>query len=798
MRQPNFALAPLAQACLSALLALGLAGQAQAQGSPAARVTLTIAAQPLGMALNELARQANLQLLFPPALVAGKTAGAVSGHLTPGQALDRLLAGSGLVATHEGSTIVIKAAPAPGNVATLAAVTVTAQAGPEGTTEGTASYTQTGPSTTATGLALTLRETPQSVSVVTRQKMDDFKLETLKDVMNQTPGVSVSTQGDSIRFWARGGEINNYLVDGMRSGQSVASTGVPVGTNLLGDDLAEMDRVEVLKGSAGLLQGDGYPTATVNMIRKKPTREFQAQVGAGLGSWNSRRGDLDIGGALTERGNVRGRLVAAVSDADAFRDNAHNESALLYGALEVDLAPSTLLNLGATYRKLKNAGNSAFQGYQAYDVQGNYLGDVARSWNAAAPWSGYEQEKHALFGSVEHHLADGWKSSLGVSHDTIETPLFELGAYHHRTLARAVRATDVKSTTDNAKLEFSGPVQLFGRRHELVLGADYSTTDYRAAVSDRRALDYTGLPYAAGGAMLVQPSASGWATASSVKEKTVRRAAYATGRFHLMDDLKLITGLRMSDYEFRQNWYALSEKREKGVVTPFAGLVWDLNQNVSLYASYASVFQPVTVQDEQGKVLDPQEGVTYELGSKAAFLGGKLNVGAALFWKRWENTYEASGGLTPTGASAYRNVSGVMERGYELEASGELRPGWQVQGSFVQNVSSIADTYFPKQQVKLHTSYRLSGALNPFTIGGGARWQSGVATSTYARLAQPAYVVVDAMLRYELDKQLSLQLNVNNLFDKKYYAGVNTMGSWGEFYDWGAPRSVNVSARYKF
>ena len=798
MRQPNFALAPLAQACLSALLALGLAGQAQAQGSPAARVTLTIAAQPLGMALNELARQANLQLLFPPALVAGKTAGAVSGHLTPGQALDRLLAGTGLVATHEGNTIVIKAAPAPGNVATLAAVTVTAQAGPEGTTEGTASYTQSGPSTTATGLALTLRETPQSVSVVTRQKMDDFKLETLKDVMNQTPGVSVSTQGDSARLWARGGEVNNYLVDGMRSGQSIVSTGLPVGTNLLGDDLAEMDRVEVLKGSAGLLQGDGYPTATVNMVRKKPTRDFQAQVGAGLGSWNSRRGDLDIGGALTERGNVRGRLVAAMSDADSFRDSAHNESALLYGALEVDLASSTLLNLGASYRKLKNAGNSAYQGYQAYDIQGNFLGAVPRSWNAAAPWSGYEQEKRALFASVEHHLANGWKASLGVSHDTIETPLFEAGTYFHRTLARAVRASDAKATTDNAKLEFSGPFQLLGRRHELVLGLDYSNTDYRAEVSDRRLLDYSDVPYSGGGAGLAQPSASGWATASSVREKTVRRAAYATGRFHLMDDLKLISGLRLSDYAFRQNWYALSEKREKGVVTPFAGLVWDLNRDVSLYASYASVFQPATVQDEQGKVLDPQEGLTYELGSKAALLDGKLNLAAALFWKRWDKTYEASGGLTPTGAEAYRSITGVMERGYELEASGELRPGWQVQGSFVQNVGRTKETYFPKRQVKLNTSYRLSGALSQFTLGGGVRWQSDVSTSIYARLAQPAHAVFDAMLRYEVDKQLSLQMNVNNLFDKKYYAGINTMMPWGEFYDWGAPRSVNVSARYKF
>lgn len=768
-------------------------------GAPLA-ASYQVAAGPLDEALASFAATAGVSVQMAPAQVAGRSTAGLNGRMSIAEGFAVLLAGSGLEAVDAGGGVwvLLAASSGAGAVTTLAPVTITAQGDRDAATEGTGSYAQSGASTTSTGLALTLRETPQSITVVTRQKMDDFQLETLKDVLNQTPGVSVSTQGDSVRFWARGGEINNYLIDGSRSGQAVASTGVPVGTNLVGDDLAEMDHVEVLKGSAGLLQGDGYPTATVNMIRKKPTRTFHSQVGGGVGSWNSKRGDVDIGGALTDNGHVRGRVVAALSDADSFRDYANNRNALFYAVADADLGRASVLNVGLTYKKLKNTGNSAYQGYQAYGVDGRYYGDVARSWNAAAPWSSYEQEKLTVFGGLEHHFSNDWKATLSFSHDATETPLFEAGGYYHRTLARAVRATGVQAVTNNARIEFSGPVQIGGRQHDLLVGADYSHANYDAQVSNRRLLDYSNVAYTSGGAGLAQPSNDGWERASTVREQTVRRAAYATARLNPVDDVKVIVGARVSDYEYRQSWYALTEKSEKGVVTPFAGLVYDLNRSTSLYASYADVFQPVTVLNEQGKVLDPQQGVTYETGAKAAWLDGRLNIAAALFWKRWQNTYVASGGLTPTGDTAYRNVDGAMERGYELEASGEVASGWQLQASYVQNASSISDTYFPKQQFKLNTSHALSGPWTGLTVGAGARWQSAVSTATYARLEQPAYVVVDAMARYALNRQLTLGVNVNNLLDKKYYAGVNTMGSWGEYYDWGAPRSINVSVRYKF
>jgi outer membrane receptor for ferric coprogen and ferric-rhodotorulic acid len=693
------------------------------------------------------------------------------------------------------------------------------------TTEGTQSYTQTGPSHSATGLGLTLRETPQSVTVVTRQKMDDFNSQTLKDVMKQTPGISVSYLADSVTFFARGTEINNFQTDGARSGGTASALGAPINTGLIFDDMADMDRVEVIKGSTGLLRGDGNPSATVNLIRKKPTREFQAHVGAGAGSWDIYRTDVDVSGPLTETGNVRGRAVAAYKDANSYKDNVQNRNALVYGTLDFDLTPDTLLNIGVDYKERQTRGNSNSTGARAYDKSGNFQGRTSRSWNAGAPWSGYDQHVGTLLATLEHHFDNGWEAKLHVNVEKSEIPQWKNATVNQPGNTPSLsKYTGANSLTKDATLDLKGGFELFGRTHELLLGADYShntsrmnrwrsPVDYRATTLE----DYSSFMSDAqnylkyGGSLFPKPEGN-WVPRDEFRADTTRTGAYLATRLNLADDLKLILGARTSSYKYNYtdlnvadgDIYYISDthQRETGVVTPYAGLVYDLNKNFSLYASYTDIFQPVTVQDAQGKLLDPKKGVTYEVGSKAEFFDGRLNASLAYFFKRWKNAYESTGGRTPAGDTAYRNVTGVMEHGYELEISGELAPGLQAQGSYVMNNSELNDTYYglPKQQFKFDTTYQLPGALQHLSIGASTRWQSKISTTTdYNKLQQNAYWVSDAMARYRFDQHLSANLNVNNLFDKKYYSGVNTF-DFGEglYYTWGEPRNLNVSVRYDF
>ncbi|TSH96399.1 TonB-dependent siderophore receptor [Verticiella sediminum] len=789
---PRFRPAPLALAIALTLGAPAIV-QAQAAADGAGAITLSIAAQPLGSALNELSAATGTPIGFSPALVAGKTALSVNGALTVGQAVEQLLAGSGLIAVQEGSGIVIKPAPM-GATVMLTPITVTAAR--DGTTEDTGSYAQTGPSRTATGLNLSLRETPQSVTVMTRQRMDDFKLQTLTDVMEQTPGLTVDHQGDGNNFLVRGDNVN-LQVDGLRQ----MASGWYANTQMLYtmDDMAEIDRIEVLKGSSGLMNGDGKYGATINMIRKRPTHDFRASIGAGAGSWDNYRADVDVGGPLNASGTVRGRLVAAAADGKDFRDYTKRRNQTLYGTLDVDLTPDTLLNAGFTYRRREYYGAGSTSMIQAYSADGQYLGLQPRSFNVGAPWSGYEQDTRTVFASLEHRFGNGWTAKLRASDEKTEMPYGETGIWFTGIpeVVDISRAEDHANRNRSVAFDLQGPFQLLGMTHELMIGADTARTSSDTYSANKR-LTNPGLDYADGGGAIVRPDDIGSYPVDNHSYFSSRRHSfYAAGRFSLADPVKLIAGARVTNYQqYDLTPYAYSnyDFRRNGVVTPYAGLVVDVHENVSLYGSYASIFKPQSVIDAQGRTLDPEEGKTYEVGAKGEFFDQRLNASIAHFWMKTDNVAESTGEVMPDGTAIYRAVSGVTRRGYELELSGELAPGWQAQGGFVMNDSSLDSTgYIPRNQFKLATTYQFAGALNGLTVGAATRWQSKTSAGP---LVQPSFWLVDLMARYRVSRHFSVNLNVRNVLDKAYFAGLRDFGRIQ--YTWGAPRSVTVGMRYDF
>ncbi|ENO90460.1 TonB-dependent siderophore receptor [Thauera linaloolentis] len=800
-----FRLHALALGCVIALGTLAIAPPAHAQqnGGTEARAVLAFdqPAQPLGEAINALARHARVQIVFAASATEGFTAPALRGSYTPRQALDRLLAGSGLVATHAGGSFIIQTRPhAP--EATLKAVTVSAQHDRSGTTEGTGSYTQRGPSGTATGLALSLRETPQSVSVMTRQRMDDFKLETLTDVLEQAPGVTVSRQNDMTTFNVRGATVN-LQTDGARR----TSAGWGWNTHIVHtlDDLAEIDRVEVLKGSSGLINGDGAYGATVNLIRKRPTREFQASVTAGAGSWDNYRLDTDVGGPLNADASLRGRLVAAHKESKTF-NGKETDSSMLYGTLEYDLGPDTLASAGLTWRQREQRGAGGTTPIQGFDGNGNAVPRMARDYNIGAPWAGYEQDSLNAFARLEHRFANGWTGKLQITHDGIETPKMHIGSLRYALPAVTGQFglyKDIESRDQSLIVDLQGPFQLFGREHKLLLGAGASrsrTTLLRGGPPD--AALPPGVEYAQGGSVIPQPD-DALSTYSNDKFSSKRRYLYAASQLSLADPVKLIVGTRVSNYEQKDvtdiGWYNY-DLNEKGVVTPYAGLVVDVARDISVYASYASIYQVQSAKDANERTLDPEEGLTYEVGAKGEFFDKRLNASASYFWMRTDNTAEEIG-LNDRGDSIYRAVMGTIRRGYELELSGELARGWQAQGSYVQNSSDLdSSSATPKHQFKLGSTWQFTGgALRGLTVGAATRWQSAISVQRgNARLGQDAYWLLDLMARYQIDERLSISANLNNALDKKYFAGVTNFNAQGLFYTWGAPRSFTASLRYDF
>ncbi|MFT3821813.1 MAG: TonB-dependent siderophore receptor [Rubrivivax sp.] len=820
-KSPHGAAAGLRPAALAAQLACVamLAGTvcfmaaAHAQTvAPAATVNADVPAGPLADALNRFALHAGVAIVVDADKLRGRTSPGLKGSVTVEEGFRKLLEGSGLQIgrTSAGYVLVAQnAALPPGSTANATAAplgeavlpTVTVRANPLGeVTESTGSYTPAAIAT-ATRLVLTPRETPQSISVVTRQEMDDFNLTSINKVMEHTPGVNIVTyDSERTEYYARGFVVQNFQYDGI---PTLSSSAYSAGHTL--SDTAIYDRVEVLKGSTGLLTGTGDPGAAINLIRKKPTRDFQGRATLEAGSWDNYRAELDLGGAVNAGGSVRGRAVVVHQDKHSHLDRYQRQTTVLYGILEADLTPRTLLTVGANYQDSDPTG-STWGGIQLFDGNGNF-NERSRSFNNAANWSSWKQYSRNAFATLEHEFGNEWMIKLQFDH--------QINGYDAQLSAAAggnpnpVNGTGVtlwgptwydgSTTGDSVDLYATGPFTLGGRRHELILGGSVYRRKWGSDTYLRQpGYNQTVANYYAWTGDVPYPT---WVHSQRLDETTRENGAYAATRLNLHDDLKLIAGARVVNYK--------KETLEKsGVLVPYVGAVYDLSKNLSAYASYATIYQPQSRQTVQGESLDPMEGRNMEVGLKSAFFGGRLNASLAYFQLDQDNYPEVvAGGRTPSGDTAYRATQGVRTKGYEMELSGRLSAAWQMHAGFSHKVSrqngQKVSTLTPENVFSLYTSYKPGGALDGLTLAGGFRWQAriwGKVTNLQDRtgpqidaVAKP-FGLFDVSTRYEINKHLSASLAINNLLDKKYY----TVFNWYSTYTWGEPRNVNLSLTYKF
>ncbi|MBN8756565.1 MULTISPECIES: TonB-dependent siderophore receptor [unclassified Variovorax] len=807
-------LAPLA---LAAALAAGLCGPAQAQASAAFHTSrdLAIGAQAMGPALNELARQAGLQLMFPPALVAGKTAPAVSGRLTPRQAVDRLLAGSGLAAELNGDAVVVKPAPpaAAGDHSTLPAVTVSAEGPSDGITESTGSYT-----TRATGagtrMALSLRETPQSVSVVGRQQIEDQNLTTLVDVLRQTPGIVADRLDERVSFSSRGFALGT-MIDGVPtlSYNTVAGESSMASTSIY-------DRVEVIRGAAGLLNGAGSPGGSVNLVRKRPTAEFSGHVTAGFGSWNRYTSEVDVGGSLNAAGTVRGRVVASHTAGDSFIENKKQREDVFYGIAEMDVAPGTLLTAGYEYQKTGIDGANFGQAPLFY--RNGLATQLPRSYNSSTPWSTWDMTTQRLFVNLDHRFGNGWRLKADAAYAKNDRERFsgDLWLYPANISPSAnlglVQLANNPANSTNKSLDVyaTGPFDLFGRTHEASVGFNINRYDYGygnwGAVPnafDRRTVSIFSL------GSIAQPAFN--YPLNHFDGTTEEKGLYAAARFKPLDALSVLVGGRVSWYENQSSqrlWTngtrgaLVTNKpvKEDAVFTPYVGVVYDLSKEYSLYASYTDIFQPNTVRDASNQVLDPKRGTNSELGIKGEHWGGRLNTSFAVFRTQEDNLAVLDSGapLLADGTAPYRAVKGARSKGFEFTVSGELARGWQVMGGYTyhakrDNKDVLLNPTYPRRLFRVATSYRFPGDWSALTIGGSVSYQSDIYyDESYGtgRATQGGLTLISLMARYEFSKQLSATLNIENLSDKRYYTGLGGYNG----YTYGAPRNAWLKATYKF
>ncbi|WP_455918039.1 TonB-dependent siderophore receptor [Pseudomonas cerasi] len=780
-----------------------------------------IAPGALANALDQFARQAGISLSYDATSVAGKSSQGLTGNLDREQALNQLLRGQHLQAQRQGaSTWLLLPQMAESGALNLSATTVTGtRAG--ATTDGTGAYT-TGAVTIGKG-EHSLRETPQSVSVMTRQLMDDQNVTTIDDVMERTPGITTyeSPMGGKY-FYSRGFKmLGQYQYDGVP---------LDMGKDYVQADsftanMAIYDRVEVLKGAAGMLKGAGTASGAVNFVRKRPQAKPTTSLSLSAGTWDNYRADLDTGGALNDSGTVRGRAAVSQQTRGSYMDIAKRQDQAVYAALDFDLDADTTLGVGASYEDVD--ASPCWGGLPRYSD--GKSAKLSRSTCLGQSWNDWQSQRATFFADLTHHFSDDWKLNVVAVHSRNLQDIKY--AASEGTIAYgnpAPTANSYAALMDYDHRDFGldayldGKFEAFGLEHELIIGANGSrgTQDDVYAIQNlpTRVNIYQPdhhLPEPANDTFWPNMYRGG-----TVKETATQYGTYATLRLRLAEPLLFIVGSRVSWYENRRQsnnlaWgeWAVQDARtrETGEVTPFAALIYDLDEHLSVYASYADIFQPQSsYATVDGAALKPQIGDNYELGIKGEWFEGRLNSSLALFRAEQKNTAETDYlSVCPTSSDGYcySDTGKTRAQGIEAEVSGELLERLQVFGGYtytqtktLKNIDSaveggVSNSYVPRHMLRMWGDYQLDGALSKWSVGTGVNAQSSNYRVQGIKLEQAGYAVWSARLAYRVDDTWTVALNGNNVFDKHYYQTVGT-AAWGNFY--GEPRNFTLSVKGNF
>lgn len=694
-------------------------------------------------------------------------------------------------------------------VVQLSAIEVTAKG--ENNSESDPAEEYTGKKTRASsGLPLSVKETPQSVTVITEKRIEDQNLTTVDDVLAQATGISVKEYDSARQFYfARGFEITNFLIDGVPTpfrpgwgtGENTAST-------------SQYEQVEIIKGPTGLMTGIGDPSAAINLVRKRAdSEEFEGSATVGGGSRDGVQASLDVASALNEGKTIRGRAVVSHEQQDSFREIGDSENSLVYLTTEADLSVDTLLTLGASYQRIEN--NAPTWGGLPIWYDDGTRADWSRSKTTAADWAYWDNSHKTAFVELSHYLNNNWQINARATYgesDSDSRLLYVYGNPNKDTGEGLFAWTGGNFNTDSkyhmVDLFASGQYGLFGRNHDATFGVSRAEREFVAHSHNATSVAPIGNFNEWDGRNYPEHV---WGPEFLYEDRTdTQLALYGSTRLNVTDKLKTIIGARITDLEVERAEAEFNDEQtiEHDIVSPYVGLLYDINETYTAYASYTDIFKPQDELDASGDSLDPIEGASYELGVKAGFMNDRLIASAAVFRIEQDNLAQADGTNTVEGSAdqAYREAEGATSKGVELELVGAIREDWDVQVGATYYEAEDADgedvnTVQPRKLLKAFTSYRLPGALRQLTIGGGVNWESSVYADTTnpitgnpEEVEQDSLTLVHLMAKYQVTDDFRVQLNVDNVTDEKYFTNVGQFGQVA----FGEPRTVSLLAKYDF
>ncbi|MYL92203.1 ferrioxamine B receptor FoxA [Citrobacter werkmanii] len=654
----------------------------------------------------------------------------------------------------------------------------------------------------ATKLATPDIETPQSVSIITREQFEEQGATSVRQAVSYTPGVYSNQIGASNRFdyiVLRGfsdGSLDNVYLDGLKMmGDTNSHSSLVVDPWFLED-------IEVVRGPASVLYGRSSPGGIVALTSRKPSFDAGGEVKLFAGNNNQRGAAFDVTGALDDNDRVAARLSGMTRYADSQFGPLKEERYALMPSLTWRITDQTRLDLMAYLYRDPEGGSHSGLPYDGTVVP-HYGQKISNTfYEGEDDYDKYDRRENMVGYNIEHMFDSGWsvRQKLRYLHTDVElNQVYAAGWLNETELNRGYSGSDEKMSAITLDNQLDGSFDTWQVNHRLLVGIDYqdrsnNTTGYYGAFPP---IDAFNPVYGA------KPD---YIDMYAREKHKLRQTGYYLQDQMSWDRWRITLGGRYDQVSV-SNIDKINDTRsdlDKNNFSTRAALLYLFDNGFAPYVSYSTAFTPTSFADENGNLLEPMKGKQWEAGLKYEPEGLNSQFSASVFRINQTNIATKEEPTDP-----YRSIGEIESEGVELEAISQLTDSFRLQAAYTYTdirykKSSPEEqgkraVYAPRNQAITWLSYDVkSGPLDGLTLGSGVRYVNGITSDRLNTHTLPSYTLVDMAIGYDLTnigiKGLSAQLNVNNLTDKRYVAACNSLS----YCYFGAERSIVGSVSWKF
>lgn len=766
-----------------------------------------IGPQALDKALVEYSLKTGLQVVADGTLTAGIQSPGVSGRYTTGQAIQKLLTGTGTaVRSNRNNTIQLEKSAEAGRTespgtTTLPAVNVTGVADIGDQQDG---YVSSNSASSATRTDVPLIETPVSVQTVTRQVIQDQLAASLEDSLRNISGIQTSTSGGfANNFVVRGFDVRNFYRDGFRFPTNDFPSAAP-------RPIGDLERIDVIKGPASFLYGQAEVGGFINLVPKQPLNERHYALEQQFGSFDRFRTLLDATGPVTDDDTLLYRINFESNKRNSFIDFNGLEQTTVTPVVAWKINPKTQLKL-----ELQHTEGSTTTSTAVPLLPGaNRPLDLPRNFSKGESFDGAKFSQNTVSATLSHEFNQNWTfRARGVvdlaKNSQVFTlgPPFLVGVNANGRLLQGRRLSGQIASTDT----YTGGVDLNGKfttgliEHNALIGANYYTTN----TSDL----FQGGPFTA--LDIFNPvhgtAFPGFSSASLYTQRNDYYGIYLQDQAKLPYDLYLLSGVRYDNIEVNLNNFGTNQNNSEGILSPKVGLLWQAKSYLSLYGSYnesvGNVLAFPSVADTD--LLKAERGQQWEAGIKTELFDGRFISTLAVFELNRQNTPTLD--INDPSQTLTVPIGAARSRGIELDITGEILPGWNIIANYAltdtritrSNDGFVGNQLFnvPRNSGSIFTTYEFLGHryLKGLKVGGGVILRDQRQGDLANSFQLPGYGIVSLLAAYKVaethNAKVTVQFNVENLTDTQYFSESITFRG-GAVY--GAPRTFLGSVRVEY